>query len=203
MAEIENILARLTTDEELRRRFVDDPFALGRELGLSAPESRQLRRAAATRFDSFAETARDLRFVEIGKLFPLTRRVLSARFAAHFKQFAAAHPGGGSIARLFGDALDFADYLERRLREERLGAGWVLDLLRYERTRLKAADPARRVVVSLFRHDISQLVRSVARREEPSVTPRRPTVAVWWRPRPRGTVRYAVFAAPRFFGRKA
>jgi hypothetical protein len=77
----------------------------------------------------------------------------------------------------------------------------VLDLLRYERTRLKAADPARRVVVSFFRHDISRLVRSVARREEPPAATRRATFAVWWRPQRRGTVRYAVFNAPRIFGR--
>ncbi|HWS52802.1 MAG TPA: hypothetical protein VN228_01635, partial [Pyrinomonadaceae bacterium] len=144
MAEIENILARLASDDELRRRFVDDPFALGRELGLSAVESRQLKREAASRFDSFAATERERRFVEIGKLFPLTRRVLGGRFAAHFRRFAAQHADGG-IERMFDDALDFADYLDARLREERVGPGWVLDLLRYEKTRLKAADPARRL----------------------------------------------------------
>ena len=200
MAEIENILARLSSDEELRRRFVDDPFALGRELGLSASESRRLKRAAAARFNSFVTTERDRHFVEISKLFPLTKGVLSVRFAAHFERFAATHPWGG-VGRLLGDALDFADYLDERLREERVGAGWVLDLLRYEKARLKAADPARRVVVSLFRHDISRLVRSVARRELTPTPARRPTVAVWWRPQRRGTVRYAVFTAPQLFGR--
>ena len=54
LSEIERILARLSTDEGLRSRFVEDPFALGRELGLSAAEARQLRRKAAARFDSFA-----------------------------------------------------------------------------------------------------------------------------------------------------
>lgn len=201
MAEIENILARLAADEGLRRRFVDDPFALGRELGLSATESRQLRRRAASRFDSFAETERERRFVEISKLLPLTKNVLGGRFAAHFKRFAAGHAGGG-IERVFGDALDFAAYLEGRLREERVGPGWVLDLLRYEKTRLKAADPSRRLVVGYFRHDISRLVRAAARHEQtPPSAARRPTVAVWWRPRPRATVRYAVFGTPQLFGR--
>lgn len=201
MAEIENILERLAADEELRRRFVDDPFALGRELGLSAAGSRQLRRAAAARFDSFAESPHDRHLVELGKLFPLTQRVLGGRFGAHFRRFVAAH-GLGDVRRLFDDALDFANYLEERLREERVATGWVLDLLRYEKTRLKAANPARRLVVAYFRHDISRLVRSVARREEPSVAVRRPTVAVWWRPNKRGTVRYAVYTAPWPFGRQ-
>lgn len=201
MAEIENILERLASDEELRRRFVEDPFALGRELGLSAAGSRQLKREAAARFDSFAQTAHDRRLVELGKLFPLTHRVLGGRFVAHFRRFAAQH-GDGGIANLFGDAFDFAGFLEERLREERVATGWVLDLLRYEKTRLKAADPARRFVVAYFRHDISRLVRSVARREEPSVAARRPTFAVWWRPRKRGTVRYAVFNTRQLFGRR-
>ncbi len=201
MAEIEHILERLSGDEELRRRFVDDPFALGRELGLSASASRQLKRAAAARFDSFAETERERHFVELGKLFPLTRRVLSGRFAAHFRRFAAEH-AVGDAARLIGDALDFAEYLDARLREERVGAGWVLDLLRFEKARLRAADPARRLVVAFFRHDISRLVRSVMRREEPPAALRRATVALWWRPQRRGTVRYTVFAAPQLRGKE-
>ena len=196
MSEIEHILERLSGDEELRRRFVDDPFALGRELGLSVSGARQLKREAAARFDSFAATERDRRLVEMRKLFPLTQRVLSGRFATHFKDYAAAHPAGG-IARLFGDAFDFARYLDARLIEERVGPGWVLDLLRYEKARLRASDPARRFVGAYFRHDISRLVRSVMRREEPPAANRRATVAVWWRPQRRGTVRYAVFGVPQ------
>jgi hypothetical protein len=201
LSEIEQILARLSTDEGLRRRFVDDPFALSRELGLSAAESRQLRREAAARFDSFAAGAGDQRLVEMGKLLPLTHRVLGARFAAHFKHYAAAHKPVG-IERLFGDALDFAGYLERSLRDERVGSGWTLDLLRYERARLKAADPNRRFVAAFFRHDISRLVRSVARKEETPSVVRRATLALWMRSKRHAPVRYAVVAAPRLFGRR-
>ncbi|PYS80226.1 MAG: hypothetical protein DMF66_00085 [Acidobacteria bacterium] len=132
LSEIEQILARLSTDEGLRGRFVDDPFALGRELGLSAAESRQLRREAAARFDSFAASSRERRLVEMGKLLPLTRRVLGNRFAAHFKRYVSTHKPGG-IERLFGDAIGFAGYLEKSLRGERVGSGWRLELLRYER----------------------------------------------------------------------
>ena len=63
LAEIEQILARLSADEALRERFVNDPVALGRELGLSAAESRQLKREAASRFDSFAKSTSERRFV--------------------------------------------------------------------------------------------------------------------------------------------
>jgi hypothetical protein len=199
LSEIEQILSRLSSDERLRERFVSDPFALGREFGLTAAESRQLRRAASVRFDSFARSAGERRFVEISKLLPLTHRVIGARFNTHFSRFAATHRPGG-IERLFGDALDFADYLGDKLRDEHVGSGWTLDLLRYERARIKAADPNRRLVVAAFRHDISRLVRSVARREERPAVVRRATVAVWWRTKRHAPVRYAVFSSPGFFG---
>jgi hypothetical protein len=200
LSEIEQILARLSADAVLRERFVNDPVTLARELGLTASASRQLRREAATRFDSFAASPRDRRLIELGKLLPLTQRVLQGRFAAHFKRYAATR-GTGGIERLFGDALDFAAYLEAKLREERVGSGWTLELLRYEKARLKAADPKRRLVVALFRHDISRLVRSVARKEEQPAIIRRPTIAAWWRTRRHTSVRYAVYNTPRLFGR--
>ena len=54
LTDIEQILARLSTDESLRERFVREPVALARELGLSAAESRQLKRAAASRTEFWA-----------------------------------------------------------------------------------------------------------------------------------------------------
>jgi hypothetical protein len=199
LSEIDRILARLSTDEALRERFVREPVAVAREFGLTASESRRLRREAAARHGSFARSARELLLVEIGKLLPLSHRALGSRFDSHLNRYISAHEPGG-IERLFGDTLDFADYLEKRLREERVGSGWTLDLLSYERARVKAADPNRRLVVAFFRHDISRLVRSVARKEEQPAAVRRATVAVWWRPRRHAPVRYTVLARPKIFG---
>ena len=56
LSDIEQILTRLSADEELRARFVENPFALGRELGLTPTGTRRLRREAAERYDSFAAT---------------------------------------------------------------------------------------------------------------------------------------------------
>jgi hypothetical protein len=198
LSDIEQILGRLSAEPELRARFVENPFALGRELGLSPTGTRQLRREAAARFDSFAATPRERRFVQVNKLLPLTHRVLRARFTSYFDLYVAEH-GAVAIERLFGDVLRFAEFLEAKLREDYLGSGWTLDLLRFEKSRVKAADPNRRLVVAAFRHDISRLVRGVARKDKEAlleVVVRR-TVAVWWRRRPRDPVRYAVFAAPR------
>ena len=196
LTEIEQILARLSADEGLRERFVNDPFALGRELGLSAARSRQLRRAAAERFDSIAASPRERRFVQVYKLLPLTHRVLKSRFTYYFDNYVAEH-GAVSFERLFGDVLAFADYLEAKIQEDHLGSGWTLDILRFEKARIKAADPKRRLVVATFRHDIKRLVRGVMRKGELFAAVRRRSVAVWWRRRKGEPVRYAVFNTPR------
>ena len=195
LVEIQRTLARLYTDAALRERFRDDPVGVGRELGLSDEEARELARLPAQKVDSFADSLRAKRFLEVSKLLPMTNRVLGPEFAEHFKAYAATHAPAG-IKKHLGDACAFASYLEKQIRRSRNHPRWVHDLLRYERARLTAADPARRVVARLFRHDISRLVRSVARREETPAAEPRLTVAVWWRPRRRGTVRYAVLTAP-------
>jgi hypothetical protein len=196
LSDIEQILTRLSSDEGLRARFVENPFTLGRELGLSPTKTRQLRREAAARFDSFAATPRERRFIQVNKLLPLTHNVLRERFTHYFDRYVAEH-GDVSVERLFGDVLRFAEYLEGKLKDDYLGSGWTLDLLRFEKARVKAADPNRRFVIAAFRHDISRLVRGVARKDAPFEVIVRRTVAVWWRRRPRDPVRYAVFAAPR------
>ena len=203
LSDIEQILTRLSADEELRARFVDNPFALGRELGLTPSGTRQLRREAAARFDSFAATPSERRFVQVNKLLPLTHRVLRERFTLYFNRYVAEH-GAPAVSRLFGDVLLFAEYLEEKLKEDYLGSGWTLDLLRFEKARVKAADPNRRFVVAYFRHDISRLVRGFVRKDKAAmleVVVRR-SVAVWWRRQPRAPVRYGVFGAPRLFSLK-
>ena len=54
-------------------------------------------------------------------------------------------------------------------------------------------------VVAYFRHDISRLVRGVARKDAMFEVVVRRSVAIWWRRRPRDPVRYAAFAAPRLW----
>ena len=203
LSDIEQILTRLSADDELRARFVENPFALGRELGLTPSGTRRLRREAAERYNSFAATPRERRFVQVNKLLPLTHSVLRDRFTLYFDRYAAAH-GHPAVERLFGDVLHFAEYLEAKLKGDYLGSGWTLDLLRFEKSRVKAADPNRRLVVATFKHDISRLVRGIARKDKDAlleVVVRR-SFAVWWRRRPHEPIRYAVFAAPTLFGRR-
>lgn len=199
LAEVQSTLARIYTDAELRERFFGDPLKVGREIGLSAEDSRTLAQMSAAQVNTFADSLYGKRLLGVGKLLAMTRRTLGDRFDAHFRRYTAA-PVEGGTPQYLDDALKFAIYLEEQLREERVGSGWTLDLLRYEKARLKAADPKRRVVAAYFRHDISRLVRSVARREESPTVVKRATVALWVRSKRHGPVRYSSFSAPRLFG---
>src|SRR5215204_6927028 len=91
LSDIEQILTQLSAEPELRARFVENPFALGRELGLTPSGTRRLRREAAERYDSFAATPRERRFVQVNKLLPLTHRVLRDRFTHYFDRYVAEY----------------------------------------------------------------------------------------------------------------
>jgi hypothetical protein len=195
LIETQKALAKLYTSARLRERFFADPVAVGRELGFSAQEAKELARASGAQLKSFAVSLHNKRLAEVGKLLPLTSRVLGSRFREVFMRYAETNVPSGMKKHL-GDALAFALFLERTARRERFEPPWVLDLMRYEKSRIKASDPRRRVVACLFRYDISRLVRSVARREEETVALRRLCAAIWLRPRRRAPVRYAVLMLP-------
>jgi hypothetical protein len=195
LAEIQRTLAHLYTDASLRERFFGDPLKVGRELGLSPEEARQLAELSPASVHSFADSLKSKRFIEVEKLLPMTNRIIGRKFFEYFNCYSGTYTPSGAKKHL-GDALAFAAYLEKEIRENPEHERWVLDLLRYEKSRLKAADPSSRVVACIFRHDISRLVRSVARRDASPAIFKRFTIAIWWRPQPRGVVRYIVLAAP-------
>lgn len=201
LAEMQKALARLYTNAALRERFFNDPAAVARELGFGDEEARRLAELSPARIDSFARALHNKRLAQVAKLLPLSKRALGGPFSEAFRAFADTYVPAGTKKHL-GDALAFAGHLEKLLRERKgQHPRWALDLLRYEKARIKAADPRRRVVVCVFRHDISQLVRSLARKEDAAVFTR-PCVAVWARLRRGTTIRYAVYMVPELRRRK-
>jgi hypothetical protein len=196
LVEVQKTLARLYTDNRLRADFFADPSRVGRELGLSAEETRRLAQLSAIEVNKFADTLTGKRLLGVGKLLPFTRRVLKEEFDAHFRRFASEQKQTGA-PNYFADADRFAVYLEAALRRAERAEPWVLDLLRFESARVEAAASRRRLVVRYFRHDIGRLVGSLARRAESPSVVRRPSLAIWWRRGRSAPVRYALLSAPR------
>lgn len=194
LAEMQETLARLYTDVGLRERFFADPLRVAHELGFSDEEARRLAELSPASVNSFAASLHNKRLNQVKKLLPLTARALGGRFTYEFRRYADAHLPAGT-KKIMEDALGFSLHLGKALKggaEPR----WAADMLRYERARIRASDPRRHVVVCLFRHDISRLVRSLARKEEADVLIR-PCAALWMRLRRGQTVRYSVIMLPR------
>lgn len=202
LAEVQKTLARLYTDRRLREDFFADPPKVGRELGLCDEDARQLAQLSTAEVNKFADALHGKRLLGVGKLLPFTRRVLRDRFDAHFRRYASENVQAGA-PQYFADAAGFAVYLGAALRRGEEAEPWVLDLLRFEAARVMASGSERRVVARYFSHDIGRLVGSLARRAESPAVFRRPSLAVWWRPRPHTPVRYTLLCAPRPFGRDA
>jgi hypothetical protein len=187
-------MARLCTEDELRERFNVGPEAVGRELGLTADELRQLEQLSARQLGHFAASLRHKRLNGIGKLLPLTRAALGERFAALFRRYAGTYTPSG-IRKHRDDALAFAAFVERLARAEPLEPVRALDQLRYETAWLQAADATPCCVVRLLRPPVAtRLGPGGAAAHLNSVWP---ALAIWLRFTPRGRLRHAIWSLAR------
>ncbi|HVF29252.1 MAG TPA: hypothetical protein VM943_13480 [Pyrinomonadaceae bacterium] len=195
LAETQHVLARVYTDAAVREKFFADPQKAGEEFGLSFDEARQLARLAAPQVLLFAGSLRGKRLQAACELLPLTSRALGDRTASLFTEHAASYLPKG-IKKHRDDAIAFAAFVEKNAGREDTLPEWIAEVARYERGWLEAADPARRLIVSLFRHHIAELTRAVAGGVEQPILTARPILACWLRLTPRGTVRHTVLPLP-------
>ncbi|HYO62387.1 MAG TPA: hypothetical protein VER08_01905 [Pyrinomonadaceae bacterium] len=197
LAETQKALARLYTDEGLRGRFFADPAAVGGELGLSAEEARRLAEVGSSRAEYFAASLVNKRLGEVSKLLPLTAGVLGQEFRRLFREFAAREPVPAGLKKHLRDAVTFAEFVERGRRLKSVAPPWLAELLSYEKESLRARGSLSRLRVRRFRFDVGLLARSVGRDPSSPLVEERATLAVWFRPRARGTLRHRVLPLAR------
>jgi hypothetical protein len=190
LAEVQAALARLYIDPALRDRFFADPAAVGGELGLGADEACDLAGISRRQVEQFADSLRRKRRDQVRRVIPIAARALGDRFAGLFERYTAESEPRGSKADL-DDAVGFVEALGRWTDEDR--PPWVVDVARYELAWRQAARAGCRPVVRSFRFPVSRL--ATGRGATKPVVPR-PTLAIWWRPTPRGRIRHLVITAP-------
>lgn len=187
LGESQRLLARLSTDADLRSRFADDPAGVAAGFGLSPTE------ALALPFGQVEEFARSLvskRRGEVESLLPLTCRALgSAKFADLFFRHARGYVPAG-IKKHRDDAVAFAKFLAG----SEVALAWVIDLARFEAAALLAHDPARRCVLARLRHHPADLARSATGEGRPPAG--RPTLVAWSRWTRGGRLRLIVLSWP-------
>jgi len=155
LIEVQHVLARLYTDGSLREQFLADPESVGKGLGISADEARQLAEARAS-IRYFARSLQVKRLGEAGRFLPATRRALGVRYGPLFLKYADTPPPTGP-RKLQEDALRFVRFLATH--PEPGFEPWLLELARFEAAWIDARAPAPRLLVRFFRWPVQRLVQ--------------------------------------------
>ena len=163
LLDTQNFLARLYTDENLRREFLSAPQKVGRENDLSEREIAEIAGVFPDELNSFADSLFWKRLREAEKLLPLTRVQLNREFERHFREF-SRHYNSQSIKKHLDDALRFCEYL----RSNKTVTAAAKNAAKYERAKLQFWALNRRVVVRLLDFD-------------PATGERKRRLAVWLR----------------------
>src|SRR5687767_6092436 len=87
LLELQNFLARLYTDEKLRRTFLTEPDKIGGENNLSEREIAEIAGIIPDELTFFAGSLYWKRLRETEKLLPLTKAALNEDFEKLFGQF--------------------------------------------------------------------------------------------------------------------
>jgi hypothetical protein len=190
LMEVQRVLARLYTEDELRERFFADPAAVGKTLGLDIEETRRVAELSAGEVRGFARSLRRKRLGEVAKLLPMTRRALGALFDRLFFRYAGTAdrsvPRG--IRKHREDAAAFASFLAAEASAGGVPPAWAADLARYEAAGLKASEPGRTCLVCWYRYPVARLAGS-------SPAPG-PTVGLWVRLFPLGRLWHVTLSLP-------
>lgn len=176
LAQLQQALARLYTDHDLRARFLErgDNVALCQLL--TEQQREQLSAISPQRVDDFAKCLIGKRRAHVRRLLPWTCDALQQQlFPLFFKHATTFQPK--EVGRHRDDALAFVRFLRRHA--PRVRPQWVTELARYEAAWIRARQSDGCCFAGIFRHAPSDLMR--AAQHTIDTTPLRPTLAIWLR----------------------
>lgn len=178
LLETQNFLARIYTDENLRREFVSAPEKIGAENNLNFEEIAELARILPEDLNSFSEALFYKRLREVEKLLPLTRKISIKEFERHFRAFTGSFLPE-SNKKHFEDAINFADFLASQENE----LVWLKDLAQFEKTRLEFTVLQKRFSITLLDYDIRLILENLPNQKPDLVAnvKKRKTAAIWLR----------------------
>jgi hypothetical protein len=178
LLDVQNLLARIFTDEDLRLRFLREPEKTGMENNLSRAEIEQIKQILPEQIRFFADSLVSKRLHEVEKLLPLTRKALGKEFEKYFREFANQFLPQ-TIKKHLEDAIQFSGFLHSK----NIEPVWTTDLTRFERARLSFNNSEKRFLLKRFDFDIREIIKEVSRAgaRAQSDFPKRKTYAVWLR----------------------
>ena len=176
LLETQNFLARLYTDETLRRTFLTEPEKIGEEYNLTEKEIVELAAILPDELNFFADSLFWKRLREVEKFLPLTRKVLDKDFEKCFRGF-SQNFNPKSVKKHLEDAIEFCSFLQTKEIEPL----WAKDLAKFEQARLIFNSNARNFIIERFNYDIKRILKELSRKDTKtqSVFPKRRTFAFW------------------------
>ncbi len=180
LASTQAIMARLYTDSDFRRRFFENPVAVGGEFGLGQIDAMELARVSEEKVKAFTNSLRRQRLNKVALLMPLSAKVLDRTFTECFRGFLLDKkpPADASPA---DDCLSFFDYLADKIRTDSIAPRWTLDLLRFELAGIRAEWKGARFQCLLFQYPVTRMIRGLRKQHFPSSPLPIPGMALWWR----------------------
>lgn len=178
LSTVQQVLARIYTDSKLRDDFLTNPDVVGVSLGLNCQEISQLSKLSTQQVNLFANSLKHKRLGEIRKLLPLTNKALGKDFQRLFFEYCETYLPTGSKKHLL-DAITFIQFLLQRLTTDNTQAVWVLDLLRYEKIRLKMFEGKRFFMSDRFNYHLELLINSLNAEPQAILNPQ-PTIGIWF-----------------------
>lgn len=170
LLEQQNFLARIYTDENLRREFLSAPERIGSQHDLNETEIAELAAVFPEELNSFADSLVYKRLREVEKLLPLSREVFGEDFEKYFREYANQFTPE-SIKKHLEDAIGFSKLLEKK------ETAWKKDVVKFERYRLKFYGCEERLIFIIFDYDIREFFSEAAKTQKDYK--KRKTFAIW------------------------
>jgi len=174
LLEVQNFLARIYTDEKLRREFLSEPEKIGLAHNLNESEIAELAEVFPEELNAFAESLFYKRLREVEKLLPLTRQVLDKDFEKFFREFSAEFLPE-SIKKHLEDAIRFAEFLQTK----DFSLNQAKDLAKYEQAKLEFYGLNKRFVFRILDYSVKGISSKDA--DALSEIKKKKTFAFWLR----------------------
>ncbi len=172
--EVQEFLAQIYTNSALRKRFFTHPESVGKELNLSDLEIQELSQLSEKEVNLFAISLQRKRLGEVRDLLPLTNQVLGSNFKKLFKEYVETYLPQG-IRKHQDDAIAFAAFMEK----SSLTEDWILDVIKYEKFRIKVNNPEEKLIINWYNYDINTLIHSLIKGEKEPLLKRKKTLNLW------------------------
>jgi hypothetical protein len=149
LLETQNFLARIYTDENLRRGFLSEPEKVGRANNLSETEIAELTEVFPEELNSFAQSLFYKRLREVEKFLPLTRKSLGENFENYFRIFADLYLPS-TVKKHLEDAVEFCGYLQK----DKSTSDIEKNTAKFEQAKLEFYGFEKPLVIKIFDYDI-------------------------------------------------